>query len=43
MYRDRSNLNSVQGEELARVILYAFIGGMTEECELACLVRNVVD
>ncbi|MBW9062354.1 hypothetical protein JNB71_03385 [Rhizobium herbae] len=35
--------DSIEGEELARVIMYAFIGGMTEERELSCLVRNLVD
>ncbi|NKL21191.1 hypothetical protein [Rhizobium leguminosarum] len=35
--------DSIRGEELARGIMYAFIGGMTEERELSCLVRNLID
>lgn len=34
---------SIEGEELALVILHAFRDGMTEECELTLLVRNLVD
>jgi hypothetical protein len=34
---------SVEGEDLALVILHAFRDGMTEECELAVLLRNLVD
>ncbi|MBB5535656.1 hypothetical protein [Rhizobium giardinii] len=35
--------DSIQGEELARVLGCAFIGGMTDERELACLLRNLID
>lgn len=35
--------DSLHAEELARVIMHAFRGGMTEECELVVLVRNLVD
>jgi len=35
--------DSIQGEELSRVIMYAFLEGMTEERELTCLVRNLID
>lgn len=41
--RRRINPESIQGEDLALVILHAFRDGMTEECELAVLVRNLVD
>jgi len=34
---------SIEGEDLALVILHAFRGGMTEECELAVLVQHLVD
>ncbi|MBB5535657.1 hypothetical protein GGD55_002361 [Rhizobium giardinii] len=32
--------DSDQGGELASVILQAFLGGLTDECELTSLVRN---
>jgi hypothetical protein len=34
---------STEGEDLSLVILHAFRDGMTEECELTVLVRNLVD
>ena len=34
---------SVEGEDLALVILHAFRTGMTDECELAGMLRNLVD
>lgn len=34
---------SIEGEDLALLILHAFRTGMTEECELAVLMRNLVD
>lgn len=33
---------SVEGEDLALVILHAFRAGMIEECELAVMLRNLV-
>ena len=33
---------SLEGEDLALVILHAFRAGMTEECELAAVLRNFV-
>jgi hypothetical protein len=33
--------DSIQGEEFARVILHAFISGMTEEGDLRVLARNL--
>jgi hypothetical protein len=33
--------DSIQGEDFARVILHAFISGMTEEGDLRVLVRNL--
>lgn len=41
--RRRIKTDSIQGEDLARVIMHAFLAGMTEECELAVLARNLVD
>lgn len=41
--RRRIKPESVEGEDLALVILHAFRDGMTEECELVVLVRNLVD
>lgn len=35
--------DGLEGEDLARVIMHAFLAGMTEECELTVLVRNLVD
>lgn len=35
--------DSLQGEDLARVVMHAFLAGMREERELAVLVRNLVD
>ncbi len=34
---------SIDGEDLALIILHAFRDGMTEECDLIALVRNLVD
>jgi hypothetical protein len=33
--------DSIQGEEIARVIMHAFLAGMTVEGELVVLVRNL--
>jgi hypothetical protein len=32
--------DSIQGEELACVIMHAFLGGMIDECELTSLARS---
>jgi hypothetical protein len=42
-HRRRIKPDSIKGEDLARVIMHAFLDGMTEECELTVLVRNLVD
>ena len=41
--RRRIKPDSIKAEDLARVIMHAFLAGMTEECELTILVRNLVD
>lgn len=35
--------DGIQGEEIARVIMHAFLAGMTDECELVVLARNLKD
>lgn len=41
--RRRIRCDSIQGEELARVVMHAFLAGMTDESELVVLARNLRD